>query len=458
MRLQWNIIAMKIFVIFLAPTTSCTDSSERIKERTDDDDHFTVLVIDDGFDSSPEVFDGKIVAQYNLICKGSSEENDLALPFEELKKKALKGLSETDSTTCKLNRGNNSTLNPNLSKSSSLKESWNEAVLNKEIDIYRRDLTKSQNDLLDDILSGSNGKYATHGTQTSSVIAYNNPKVKIVTLQIELSTANEFERKKDCNTQDEIDNYVRLVRDPDYREAYINRPDSVIDKKLKQIVKEHNIKIANLSFSSPARVKLERKFEENGCGKVDLRSYFLEDNKLSQEKVAAEEKSVEVLAISSAGNDGIEVDSFQDTNQCSDQDNLTLIVGSYNYSSSRKDPAISDFSQYGKCVDAYAFGHRVITATPGGFLNVVSGTSFSAPMAIRYITQNFDPSLTPRKIMEEFLDSRDRRRFLPMESYPEELAFESSTSVDSFALSAPSNVQKVLKNRKVFRHLRQIFR
>ena len=111
-----------------------------------------------------------------------------------------------------------------------------------------------------------------------------------------------------------------------------------------------------------------------------------------------------------------------------------MIVGSYN---SALNPSV--FTNSGACVDVYSFGDQVIVAAPDGFVNILSGTSFSAPMVTRFLTTDFPTSLTVDELRIQLLASADSERYLPASSWPAELAYANqSISANSYVLR-PSN-------------------
>ena len=127
----------------------------------------------------------------------------------------------------------------------------------------------------------------------------------------------------------------------------------------------------------------------------------------------------------SSGNNSLRIDSAQDTPECLIKGNH-LMVGSFNAAGD-----ISPFSNHGACVDFYTLGSKVITATVGDVLLPLDGTSFSAPLAVRYMTSFKETS--PKEIKEKIASILDSKRFFKMDSkHTRSISYESGPGLPLF--------------------------
>jgi hypothetical protein len=216
--------------------------------------------------------------------------------------------------------------------------------------------------------------------------------------------------------------------------AYVEQPLDDTSAKLYEIVKKHNVSLVNLSLGSRPRAALETELEKEGCGKLDFGKYFALKASLDAQETAFDDargdtKDANPLAVQSAGNDGVELDSADDGASCTDHAHNELVIGAVNAAGTR-----SSFSNYGKCVDFYVLGESVVVPAPRGFLNVVDGTSFSAPLTVRFITLNFDKAAPPADLIAGLMGKVDASGKLT-NAAPHELAFDDATPITGYALA-----------------------
>jgi hypothetical protein len=387
----------------------------------------TVMVIDDGFDATHDVFEGKVDASYRLVCEEPADEETSGKSDDELAQDLIESYKESKST-CEIKKGIAFEAGSDLQAVTGKRSSWNAAITSKK--------DPGSDQAVAEALSGAASGKNYHGTNVAGVIAYDNPDTRLVFLQIELKKPGEatVDDADDCPKQSDIDKWVRLHKRDDVREAYVNSSLDPTTKYLYKIALDHDVTLVNMSFSTPPRTVLEDMYVDSGCERIDMSAQYVLEGELDEEREARRyasgvyDETRHILGITAAGNNSKRIDSRRDSTLCSD-DESSAVVGSYDL-----DGQQSEFSNSGDCVDYYLLGSQVITAAPLGFLNVVDGTSFSAPMLARYLSLNESPSAGAAKLKKKLHSMRDTKKFLPQDFYPEEIAFESSQKINSFAL------------------------
>jgi subtilisin family serine protease len=90
--------------------------------------------------------------------------------------------------------------------------------------------------------------------------------------------------------------------------------------------------------------------------------------------------------------------------------------------------SVSAFSNVGACVSFFAPGEHIVSESPDGFLAVLNGTSFAAPLLVRHLSMM--PVGTTPAAMRDALSGP----FLPAQTFPAELLYDSAApgSVLSF--------------------------
>jgi hypothetical protein len=196
------------------------------------------------------------------------------------------------------------------------------------------------------------------------------------------------------------------------------------------------VTVTNFSGGSLPRKMVEKMYAEKGCPALDHGKEFELREQLEIKRTAFLVKSgaydeVDTVDLQSAGNESTLIDSPRD-GTCDHLDVGHVLVGSFDVRRNR-----SDFSNYGKCVTIYSMGTQIVVPAPGGFLNVMDGTSFSAPLATRHITLKYPPTMSRTAIIQGLLNEIDGQRYLPTDSYPMELSFEASDRISSYSLFDP---------------------
>lgn len=411
-------------------------------------DKHTVLILDDGFDTSIQTFDGKIVGQYTLECSGVDgtglfyDPNEISLGRAKFE---WQNFYAQPRRNCRLVEGIEFQSSDVLDDIMNIRDEWNLLVREKRVDFSN----PSYQQLLR-ILNGEDAKVNYHGTQTASLLAYNNPDTDIVLVQLPLATsfetgdlsaftaATEVVRpvtssasvtSTQCFSQDKVDFWVASHSDPVVQRAFINQPFSGMERALQEAIDRHGVTMVNFSAGRAPRTILTDLQQKQGCGSLDLSNYFRTAGILSKERKSCEQRQLGKrglrlpLTIQAAGNASTRIDSLGDTRDCSDRANNLIMIGSSNSIGQR-----SGFSNFGGCIDFYTLGEKVITSSPESFLNIVDGTSFSAPFVTRFLSQNAPVSSSADQLIE-FLDQAGQpsnSKLLPLSIWPAELSYRNA--------------------------------
>jgi subtilisin family serine protease len=401
-------------------------------------DH-VILVLDDGFDLSHPVFASKVAGSYTIDCPETNAQDPeelFTLSFEQQKAAVIASLRNEDAN-CKLAAGINFRVNPKLQSIMPYRDRWNEQVKTKKID---PELAK----IILPILQDREGNYDFHGTATAGTIAYQNPEVKLVLVQRDLGGPEGSRGDTGpalCPSALRFERMVSIFEDAEVRKVFIERDPTASEKALHEVVVKHGITLMNYSAGIISREAYLKKLAADKCPVLDIRKYWQTYGALINERERFVHKtlgsSTKYLTVQSAGNDGTRIDGFQDTFNCSDHQRDLMMVGATNFQGQT-----SAFSNFGNCVDVQTMGEAVVVAFPQGFLSVVDGTSFSAPVATRYIAKNFNGNTPPGDIIASLASRADANKTLPKEFWPAEIAYkDGSSQVSNYALSSREYVK-----------------
>jgi len=97
------------------------------------------------------------------------------------------------------------------------------------------------------------------------------------------------------------------------------------------------------------------------------------------------------------------------------------LIGSYGYRG-----AHSSFTNFGQCVDAYAPGENVIGHLPGDWLFPLAGTSFSAPLVVRWLSMTAPRPFAPATARADLVATREPDRNLLASHFPADLLYDPS--------------------------------
>src|SRR6185436_4988844 len=188
-----------------------------------------VLVIDDGIDPASQALKRRVAGRYTLTCRQDPPSS--APPpadFQEAKSRALASLQNRDDR-CHLMEGIAAKSDP-LPSIARYRDHWNDMV--RRSDFGMSHFTEAEWQEVTGALDSQLPKAHYHGTATSSVIANDNPNVRLVLIEEPLGDATTAMQNFMCIQQANIDRSVALLSDPDVRQAMINQPPSTIDDEI----------------------------------------------------------------------------------------------------------------------------------------------------------------------------------------------------------------------------------
>jgi subtilisin family serine protease len=384
----------------------------------------TVMVIDHGFDPTHPGVKDKIAAAYTLECQrpdaGAGDDGgaggdggappDARPPFAVARAAFLDELSRPDET-CRLQPGIAARPNP-FADLEAQRAGWNAAIRRGQL--VGNPFAPSPLDALFAKLVERLQQHPFHGTATAGIIAQDNPAVRLVLVERPLGDGASIEEQFTCILQEEIDEALALLSDPEVRAAYRARPIATADRDLAAAASMHGVVVVNESFGHLSRHALEGLQRDKRCPPVQLRPYFARMVELDRGR--EQDHPRRALVAKAAGNDGALIDGPEDSLDCRPGDPGLLLVGSYGSMSVR-----SRFSNFGACVDAYAPGEEVIAPLPGDWVFPLAGTSFSTPMAVRLATLTAPAPFTPDTVRAALVAMREPNRNLPLALFPESL-------------------------------------
>jgi len=395
----------------------------------------TVMVVDDGFDTSVPALEGRVIASYTVSCDAGVEAA-MNMPTFADAKAALLAEFQTADTSCRLREGivNAPEAFPAIQQ---FRERWNGMISHNVRG--RTVFTAAEFAQIASAMDTSEVSY--HGTSTSSTIAGENPNLRLVLIQTPLDTAQGVAETYQCQKQSDLDRAVALWTDPEVHAAYVKRPPPTIDTELDQLLVKFNIDVVNESFGELPRAALEGLQAENACPPVDFNAYFAAKAALNDDRDAAQ-PVLRALLVHSAGNEGISIDSGADASVCVRNHSDRLVVGADDLKDQR-----STFSNFGACVDLYAPGENIVTSTSGGWLMPQAGTSFSSPLIARQISLlPVEGMFSVAKARAALLKSVDSQQRIPRAAFPASFFYDPApdTSVQSSALISGDPMVKVL--------------
>ena len=386
-----------------------------------------VMVIDSDFDPKLDIYKNRILGQYTLNCSEKNPEEKI--DWEALNKQ-LESMSDEDLLDFSLSNPDACRLEPSLKtypqqseEVMQIRKTWNNAVKSRDFSNISQDTIK---------LFTENFVYS-HGTSTSSVIAYKNPAAKMVLVQYwqsadeaydddsteeENTLEEEFvDACSDANAKSVIERYNKVMKSKAYREHHEKIPHS-FGREIQNIADKHRVSLVNYSMGYLPIKFIREIFTLVDC--EHLGEFFINDIEIRQKQIEASKLfERDFLFVQAAGNEATKIDSKDEIAACNLNDNNHMMIGAFDAYGK-----ISGFSNYGKCVDYYTLGSQVITAAPGGVLFPVDGTSFSSPLVVRLIST----SLKGKRLgswKTQLNGLADQRKFLKGDAHIEKISFQS---------------------------------
>jgi len=395
---------------------------------------FRVLVVDDGFDTSLPVFQGKILDSYTLQCDEAKKEelrNRQYQSYEAMKADHMALLNDQQGI-CQINKGVQLDKSPRFQEIATYRSAWNANFSASGVNPYGDTggapgpgLTQQAAETIQSVIMGE-GTRNYHGTYVAGLIAYNNPNVELVLINITLATGDPVDS---CQTQQKIDWETRLYRDPEYLIAAKNAPLSAVEKNLYSIVRQYNFDLVNASFGTPATVEIEKSLAEKGCGQLNLKEYTAAYNEHVNAVYLHQKQRgdfpTKALTIMAFGNESAPINTMSDGDGCAQLDTVTVASSDIN-------GRVADFSNYGQCADVFVPGKEIVVVTPDNFIVPADGTSFSSPLFVRYITLNYPLANSYDNILKQYYRTG---QFIPVQNFPNELLYERIQGTVGFSLT-----------------------
>lgn len=381
----------------------------------------SVAVIDSGFDIDNAVFKKNLVEATRVLCinTGKNPLTTMAAEtrFGELKSNFIAYLGNR--SDCVSKKKLNDGVSPAFANIQGDFNDWNAAVKNGTIN---RSPVRAK---VETILAGEDGKFNYHGTATAGLIAEDNSKIDLYLIEPDLGQLmlpNEAYSRGPCRTQVEIDLKARLFEDKEVQSAFADPARSDADSVIVEFLKARNVTMINESYGPMSAGEFAEYYRKKDCPPVDFKREFLAESAISRlrEKALEARYDYRPLHIRAAGNAGEELNLESDTlDPCKDDDNY-LMVGSID----GKDK-LSKFSNRGRCVEVYTLGSQVIVNAPRDFLTVKDGTSYSAPLILRYLTLHLKPGETNMESLRTFaLSASDHEKYIKSADWNRDYAYK----------------------------------
>ncbi|MBI2602825.1 MAG: S8 family serine peptidase [Deltaproteobacteria bacterium] len=371
-----------------------------------------VMMIDGGIDPNHKAYKDKVIASYTLSCTPPSFDagnaGDLSeMSSDELKKKIIANIKEGDEfeASCELKEGIEISAESPSDDLLSLRDRWNLSIKERKTGVLEYfEAFEIEKYLREDVL-----QY--HGTSTTAMVAYRNPNVKFVLVENKQESSH-YPRLL-CKQLEEQSPRWNLGDDKDYTNVSIERCRDSESSLLHKLAMKYNVNLVNKSYGISA-ADVSSMLKQSSCS-LELKKpmmTFLAGKEQIKEGIRNKDgmnyDQVPYITIQSAGNEGMAIENRLDMPYCS-RYLQHILVGSYNITYKE----VSSFSNYGSCVTLFNLGSRVVTSNPLNFLTVTDGTSFSAPLTVRYISFEFDETTPPQDIVRKLKERLDENRFLP---------------------------------------------
>ena len=389
------------------------------------------MVLDAGIDPNHRAYKDKVISSYTLVCDSNASNSDTTkLSQEEIKEKILAGLKTGAAPeierNCHLEKGINHVWTPPSPAVSALKAKWNQAIKNKNFYALPKQEAQQVKEYLEKGLSRH------HGTNVTALIAYRNPNVRLILVEKKLGRSpTDGADPSACKSIEQVPIITSIMQDPEVKQAVLQYGKNSGDALIHQLAIQQHVSFINKSYGRD-RTTIATFLAAAGCGGSEktetVIAYLSEKESLRQtvnQNLGIGYDNAPYLTLQSAGNSGIPINTKRDRPDSCSGSTQHINVGSYDIGG-----RISYFSNYGPCVDLYSLGSSVITSSPDDFLTITNGTSFSAPLAIRYMTYEFSEKMPLPELNSKLRSRLDAKLFLPQskvfqyaayEAYPHEL-------------------------------------
>jgi hypothetical protein len=230
---------------------------------------------------------------------------------------------------------------------------------------------------------------------------------------------------------------MALLADVQVRAAYGSRPRADVDRGLDDVISQNNVGSLNLSLGVLSTKAVEDAMVAQGCARVDLGPWQARLSELDRAQEAAQ-SAPSALAVQSAGNEGVTIDSPADSSDCRLGDPARMLVGAYGL-----DGVLANFSNRGLCVDVLAPGKAILAPLPGNWLLPQDGTSFSAPLVARLASMEAPLPFAPSQTRTWLLSLRDSASSIPVARFPADVVYnpiKATTTSPSALTFSPASV------------------
>jgi hypothetical protein len=406
-----------------------------------------VMVVDDGFDPSVAELSGKVVASHTIVCDQASDSADGGAEagadplaeganpnFDQAKRDLIAALQEPD-RSCQLRAGMQPYDRSWLASVDGYRGRWN-AALRSDTDLTQA-FTTVEYAAIVSALQSAPPDARVHGTSVAGLLAYQNPDLRLVLVQYPLLSTSEVTAGVKCISQATIDQAMALLADVQVRAAYGSRPRADVDRGLDDVISQNNVGSLNLSLGVLSTKAVEDAMVAQGCARVDLGPWQARLSELDRAQEAAQ-SAPSALAVQSAGNEGVTIDSPADSSDCRLGDPARMLVGAYGL-----DGVLANFSNRGLCVDVLAPGKAILAPLPGNWLLPQDGTSFSAPLVARLASMEAPLPFAPSQTRTWLLSLRDSASSIPVARFPADVVYnpiKATTTSPSALTFSPASV------------------
>lgn len=374
-----------------------------------------VMVVDSGIDPEAPAYRDKVVASYSFICDAAPN-RELEQFFQPTagdhatrKNNALRqlhGIGQREYPSgCRVQPGIRLD-RAALADLDTHRQQWNAMMAT-------RSTSGSAFARLQEPLKGLTTKY--HGTSTAALIAFENPNVRLLLVDVPTSVASTSR----CIPSIDLAQTTTLLRDPDIISAYAAVPDD-LNEALDSLAQKYGVSWINVSSNYSAPTVYKQHLADKHCPAPDFDSYYEATLALRARRAAeqtANSRQRGYVVVQGAGNDSWDIPA--DSAFCLSK-NPRILVGAYSYQARRT----ARYSNYGPCVDLFGPGDAVITQLPDSLHDISCGTSFATALTTRYLTRHFASIRDPQERLRTIRSRLGRGSVLPEGSIPSRLIFD----------------------------------